>query len=220
MPESASPDPTRTQYLSFGDAYDYFNSRLFDDRLPRCLITMQRRRNARGYFAAARFSTPEGTEITDEIALNPLHFRNRSTDQTLSTLVHEMCHLEQKHFGKAPKRAYHNRQWGDMMLAVGLHPSATGEPGGKQTGRNMTHYVIPDGAFEMSCADLLSSGFTIRYVELPVEEKEKPKAASKIKYACPGCKASAWAKPGTRLVCEDCQKHMESDSDDSDSVDA
>jgi len=41
----------------------------------------------------------EGGEETDEIALNPSTFRSRSTEETLSTLVHEMCHLWQFHKG-------------------------------------------------------------------------------------------------------------------------
>jgi hypothetical protein len=64
-------DPTKITYSGFIKAYDYFNERLFDNRLPRCLITMQRRSGANGYFANKRFGTRDATEITDEIALNP-----------------------------------------------------------------------------------------------------------------------------------------------------
>ena len=44
-----------------------------NNRLPRCLITMQRKPGANGYFANERFGTRDATEITDEIALNPAH---------------------------------------------------------------------------------------------------------------------------------------------------
>jgi hypothetical protein len=46
-----------------------------------------------GYFAGGRFGTNDGKEVTDEIALNPSHFRSRrTTEQSVSTLVHEMAH--------------------------------------------------------------------------------------------------------------------------------
>jgi hypothetical protein len=40
---------------------------------------MQRKGKTYGYFAGGRFGTRQGTEITDEIALNPSHFRDRTT---------------------------------------------------------------------------------------------------------------------------------------------
>jgi hypothetical protein len=41
-----------------------------------------------------------------------------------------------------------------MMLAVGLIPSDTGKPGGKQTGQRMTHYIEPEGQFDRACREL------------------------------------------------------------------
>src|ERR1700743_3451365 len=102
-------DPTRTTYQGLTEAYDFFNTRLFGGRLPRCLITMQRQKKAYGYFAGGRFGTVDGAEITDEIALTPAHFRSRTTEESLSTLVHEMTHLEQHHFGKPTRNGYHNK---------------------------------------------------------------------------------------------------------------
>ena len=134
-------DPTRSTYQGLTEAYDFFNERLFAGRLPRCLITMQRQREAYGYFAGGRFGTKDGQEITDEIALNPAHFRSRTTEESLSTLVHEMCHLEQHHFGKPSRSGYHNKQWAGMMNAVGLIPSDTAAPGGKETGQKVSHYI-------------------------------------------------------------------------------
>ena len=60
---------------------------------------MQRKPGANGYFANERFGTRDATEITDEIALNPAHFKQRDTSEIFSTLVHEMCH-----FGTIPLR--------------------------------------------------------------------------------------------------------------------
>jgi predicted SprT family Zn-dependent metalloprotease len=205
-------DPTRTTYQGLTEAYDYFNERLFGGRLPRCLITMQRQKGAYGYFAGKRFGTKDGAEVTDEIALNPAHFRSRTTEESLSTLAHEMCHLEQDHFGKPGRTSYHNREWAGMMKAIGLMPSATGLPGGKETGQKVSHYIAGGGAFDRACRELMKSGFAVRYVELWSDpEKRKKKAASKTKYTCPGCGLNAWGKPEIHLVCGDCEERMDAE---------
>src|ERR1700679_2307104 len=99
--------PIRT-YTSLDAAYSHFNRELFGGRLPPCLITMQRHKGAYGYFSGERFaSLDDPREITDEIALNPAHFASRTTASTLSTLVHEMVHLWQHHFGTPSRVGYH-----------------------------------------------------------------------------------------------------------------
>lgn len=199
MSEPAS-DPTTRTYSGLTEAYGLFNHRLFAGRLPTCLITMQRKSKAYGYFAGRRFTTPDHAEVTDEIALNPRHFAERSTEATLATLVHEMVHLQQEHFGTPSRPGYHNREWAGMMRAVGLIPSATGEPGGKPTGQRMNQCVEPGGRFARACAELSDA------IERAARER---KAASKTRYTCPGCAANAWAKPGTWLACGACNLPME-----------
>jgi hypothetical protein len=46
-------DPTKTTYGTLQAAWRHFNKRLFDNRLPPCLVTLQRRANVLGYFAHA-----------------------------------------------------------------------------------------------------------------------------------------------------------------------
>lgn len=163
LSKSAS-SPTSRTYKTLDDAYRFFNERLFDSRLPACLITMQRSKKAYGYFAGSRFGSADGKEITVEIALNPTHFRSRTTEQSLSTLAHEMAHLEQHHFGKPSRGGYHNKEWARMMHAIGLIPSDTGEPGGKEVGPKISHYILGGGAFAVACADLIARGFDALYV--------------------------------------------------------
>jgi hypothetical protein len=127
-------NPTKRAYGDLNSAYDFFNRHLFGGALPRCLITMQRTNKAYGYFAGDRFGALDGGEIADEIALNPSHFASRGTERVLSTLVHEMVHLWQHHRGSPSRNAYHNKEWAAKMREVGLVPSSTGKPGGKETG--------------------------------------------------------------------------------------
>ena len=213
---TAPRNPTQHTYDELRAAYDFFNARLFDGQLPPCLITMQRKNKAYGYFAGGRFGTKDGQQITDEIALNPSHFRARTVEQSLSTLVHEMVHLRQHHFGKPSRTGYHNKEWARMMREVGLIPTDTDAPGGKEIGQRVTHMIEEGGRFGVTCAALIERGGTLPYVDLWGDDEArkaatKKKAASKTKYACPACAANAWAKPETNLICGDCGEPMQAD---------
>jgi predicted SprT family Zn-dependent metalloprotease len=198
------PNPTQVTYIGFAEAYDWFNSRLFHGALPRPLITMQRQRGSYGYFASDRFGTRDRSEIVGEIALNPIHFESRTVEDSLSTLVHEMVHLWQQYFGNSSRSGYHNREWAQKMKAVGLQPD-NGKGGG--TGQRVDHHIVPGGPFSVACAELLSRGTEIRYVDL---WRQRPGAVrrTRSKYTCPDCGLNAWAKPQARLDCTDCGTHM------------
>jgi hypothetical protein len=202
---SASLSPTKVTYDRFQRAYQWFNRKLFDNRLPNCLITMQRRAGSYGYFARQRFATRDGANVTDEIALNPNAFRHQPVEEILSTLVHEMTHLEQFHFGNPSRGGYHNKEWAGLMKRVGLQPSNTGRPGGKETGSRMSHYTVQGGPFERTCKDLLGTGFTLDYVDI-WPQTDRKKAESKTRYTCPGCGLNAWGKPALHLICGECRQ--------------
>jgi hypothetical protein len=200
--------PTRATYGAFQRAYDFFNGALYDGRLPQCLITLQRGRRHYGYFSGNRWGTEAGA-VTDEIALNPSYFREHGPEDVLSTLVHEMAHLWQHHFGTPGRGGYHNAEWAAEMLRVGLCPSNTGRPGGRMTGRGMSHYVLPRGSFEAACRELLTQGFAIEWTDLvPARDPGSGRAGVREKYVCPRCRLAAWAKPGAHLRCGACDEAM------------
>jgi SprT-like family len=162
--------PTNDAYDELSVAYVFLNRELFAGTLPNCLITLQRKKRTCGYFSSQRFVTIEGSK-TDEIALNPAYFAVQSVREVLSTLAHEMVHLWQKHFGTPGRRCYHNREWADKMLSIGLHPSSTGRPGGREVGQRMSDYVIEGGLFCSAVDRLLATHWAItwfdRYPERP-----------------------------------------------------
>jgi predicted SprT family Zn-dependent metalloprotease len=198
-------NPTKRMYNNLNTAYDFFNERLFEGKLPHCLITMQRRNKAYGYFSGDRFGTFDGSETTDEIALNPALFKDRTAKDILSVLVHEMVHLRQHHQGNRSRQGYHNSEWADMMDAIGLTPSSTGEPGGKRTGQRVNHYIVHGGAFDLACNDLLERGVHIAYLDIWDSDERRKKAAPKTKYTCPGCGLSVWGKPDIEVLCGACK---------------
>ena len=79
-----------TTYKEFQQAYDHFNVTLFQSELPKCQITMSRKANTLGFYVNKIWKA--GKDHLDEISLNPDAFKDRTTEDTLSTLVHEMCH--------------------------------------------------------------------------------------------------------------------------------
>lgn len=223
--------PTFESYGEFQYAYDRFNGELFGGQLPRCLITLQRGARCYGYFCGDRFASHDG-RICDEIALNPRYFGQEPTIEVLGTLVHEMVHLWQHHFGKPGRGGYHNKQWAQEMHRVGLHPSDTGRPGGAETGRFMSHYIVAGGLFEIAAMRLLAtplqvSWFDAHLVSLGTGGSEGAGSGAvgggtgvngpsvdallsgkRSKFSCPSCGANAWGKQSLRLLCLNCQQTM------------
>ena len=142
------------------------NRSLFEGELPNCLITLQRSKKSYGYFCGDRFGRADGT-LTDEIALNPSHFRDRPQEEVLATLAHEMVHLWQHHFGKPGRGRYHNKEWAEKMRSIGLQPTSTGKDDGAETGDVMGHFIVADGPFDRTVRKLLARGLVVLWTEQP-----------------------------------------------------
>lgn len=222
-------DLTSLVYGELQDSFNFFNRELFDGRLPQCIVTLTHQRSSHGYFRSKPFATREELEAVDEwddameegaddsealersrpgvdeISLNIFGFRDRTRDDILSTLVHEMVHLEQHHYGKPPKRPSHNKEWGDMMKKVGLYPSATAEPGGKETGRRVSHYVIEGGPFETKVRDCEAK---LDWVGM-LRRKKKKTREPKVTYECETDEIKVRGKVGLHIVCGECGARME-----------
>ena len=196
-------DPTREALGELQAAFDHFNARLFGNRLPRALITYTRRARCYGHFGSRHWERKDGARA-DEIAMNPGYFRDRPSEEVLSTLVHEMVHLEQHHFGAPSRPGYHNREWAALMRRAGLVPSDTGEPGGRATGQRMSHYIAPGGPFEAAARALVGNGHELSWARGALQaarpaggRRSRARTATKTKtaYTCPGCGIKVWGKP-------------------------
>lgn len=157
--------PTDELYQSLLEAYGHFNETLFGGRLPEVIFTVQRQKGVLGYFAPDRWSSLEGRRC-HEIAINPAHLGDSRLIEVLQTLVHEMVHCWQHCFGSAGRGSYHNREWANKMIEVGLQPSSTGLPGGRMVGQTMSDYPVAGGRFLQACETLiLNRSFTIPWVD-------------------------------------------------------
>lgn len=180
-------------------AFDYFNKELFENRLDskRVILNCSRKTNALGFCRYVGWS--DGQHDKAEISLNPDYMSGRSIRDIYSTLVHEMCHLEQLLFGKVPKRGYHNKQWAKMMLKVGLKPYNIKEPK-KMTGMRCSHTIIPDDVFDQAMKKL-PKNCELPYLGLPVVRKKAVQGY--VKFVCPhdDCNTVARAKSDAPLMC-------------------
>ena len=204
---------TRTQAETLAYAFHFFNDRLFRGDLPDCMVVLHRKNGARGYHRLRRLQRPAAKTpmrpSSTKLRSIPMPSQTARTARSSARLVHEMCHLWQSAHGKDYKKGAHNKEWVRKMEAIGLIPSATGEPGGKQTGRNVTHYIEIGGPFDVACDELL------RYVHFQYQSQPRaPKAprqtVQRIKLACPFCPdVEVRAVEGTKVRCGNCDEMLE-----------
>ena len=227
MKKQKKLDPTEAQFMSLNKAYKYFNKALFGGELPACILNFSRKRNTHGFLAPNRWRKVRSKEYsTHEISLTPTTLY-REPLLVFSTLVHEQVHLWQFEFGKPSRNGYHNKEWAEKMISVGLMPSDTGKEGGKITGQNMTHYLIKNGAYEKAFkkmpkefklpftsldADLMkayTSGIDPFSGKLAIGKGGRgvntpPSKNKKTKYSCTNCNINVWGKPNLNIVCGEC----------------
>lgn len=195
LPEPEAGKPSPVMYKNFQAAYDFLNKRFFASSLPQCVLVLSRKPNSHGYFHAKRWTSGENT--THELALNPDTLQ-RSPRDVVSTILHEMCHVAEHVNGTAPKKAYHNKAFFELMKSVGLHCSSTADVGGKETGAKMSHYIEPKGVFEPALADLLATGWKFEWASFvqPKSAKKKSRQGARVKYTCVDTGKAVWGAGG------------------------
>lgn len=208
--------PTTEVAAQMQEAFDFLNHSLFGGNLPPVMMAWTRLKKAHGYFWAKTWTRKgEKTRGVHEIALDPYRCSQEKDKDVLGTLAHEMVHELDEEEGTAPKRPYHTKIWAERMKAIGLYPSTTAAPGGKETGPNCSHYIIEGGLFDKAADDLLAKGFKFTWTTLPLPEKAKgrrkrrlerrqsmnarsvvpPHGASRLCTFIAGIARSAWCAP-------------------------
>lgn len=224
--------PTQKFYGLFQFIFDHYNEALFDGQIKDCIISVTRKKNVFGHFAPKRFFHADDLE-TDELALNPTMFVKFPLIEICQTIVHEMCHAWQEYYGNPSRSGYHNQEFAEKMIEVGLMPSSTGEPGGKTIGQKMADYPIEGGRFLEVSEELMNNRiFEGLYYEInqtmlegvdpnrPLYDQIKdlslnnlydpskpgPTKKTKIKYSCQ-C-SNVWGKPELQIHCNGCGEDM------------
>ncbi len=223
--------PTEEQFLNFQKLFEFYNVRLFENQLPSVILNFSRKNQAAGFFATNRWEKNLSGEKKHEISINPSSL-NQGKEYVIQTLVHEMCHLWQEEFGTPSRKGYHNKEWSDKMISVGLIPSDTGEEGGKKVGQSMSDYLEQDGKLHCLIKEMPDEiwlpfkaleSFSVTELELKLEEirisgspeeieeiesliqfEEEKQKKNKTKYTCDSCKTNVWGKPNLKIICGEC----------------
>lgn len=193
------------QIKSFQEIFDFFNDNLFGGELPAVILNFSRSGAKTIAFFKPNTWSPDGKKDADflpELSLAP-RFLYRDKKETFSTIVHEQCHLWQHTFGKKKSRAgYHNQEWANKMLELGLKPISGN---GGMTGQSVTHEIMEGGKFEQAFNDI-EKELKLPFLVLNEDRKGKSKQ-TRSKYSCDKCCAIVYGKHDLKLICGLCNVH-------------
>lgn len=120
-------------------AFDFFNKRFADGRLPKVIITVQEsgRKNAYGWFGNKFWSDGVCNEGVSEINLSA-EYMGRDPLAILETLLHEMAHLfnAQHDIRDVTSGQYHNKHFKSAAVKFGLNVSRMANRGYASTSLN------------------------------------------------------------------------------------
>lgn len=167
-------------------------------------------------------------EIVQYLCFNP-NYLNRTFKETLSTMVHELCHVYETAYIHIPRGGYHTNAWCDLMRGCGLEPVFF-----NPSRTAVSHKIIEGGLFD-EFAKYFIEKYGDNYFNLtihdwdddePTEPTEptpnnpdapaplrpdnwgkRPKTynRNKIKYVC-SCGVKVWGKPNLKIACAVCSE--------------
>lgn len=214
--------PITDQSEAMSRVFHYLNQKLFEGTLPEPMIVFTRNPKVLGgYFAHNKWFSAEDGAGVDEIAINANTMVEGDEIGLLQVLVHELTHQWQQHHGNPGRGGYHNREWADKCLEIGLKPMNIDQPD-CETGDKINTVLIKGGKAMLVLAGMPEEISIPFYAEIlgnpdpgmpegkPKDEPDQetpvpqPKSGQKVKYTCPGCGFNLWGKGGGRFMCMDC----------------
>lgn len=227
--ESNMSMPLIEQSQAYHGAFDWFNEKLFNGQLPSPMLCLTRNANViGGYFNHAKWHDENGNSI-DEIAINANMMEQGNIVELMHTLIHEMIHLKQQHFGKPSRHGYHNTEFADWAELMGLH--CKDAKTGKRTGHMMSTSVRDGGKAARAIA-LLPDELIFPWMAVSTQEDGKEgggsgggsgegegtgredgsgpprRSGTRSKFTCAQCGLNAWAKHEAKLACGECDRMM------------
>lgn len=205
---------------SYLKAFDHFNKKLFSGTLGRPMLCFTRNSNViGGYFSPNKWYNENGRRV-HEIAINANHMKGGDIPFLMGILIHEMVHLWQNDYGKPTRNGYHNYQWIQKAMAVGLVCEA--DDGGVDVPGQNIHTEFRPNDWAMKATASLPDEAIFPWLSVPLnpeppqpkggdgkeksKDKETGKGGKRSKYTCPACGLNAWAKPGVKLSCLTCNQ--------------
>lgn len=178
--------------------FDRFNEKLFNNELPQVTITLLPYKGCYGYMSNSDRWENENGNRTQELNICPDEL-NRSNDEIVGTLLHEMIHLyNDVHKIKDTSRQgrYHNKYYKEAAINHGLECEKTLSYGWCYTRIKPETLQLLEG---------IDYSFNVS------RDKEKTKKRNRKKvytYRCPKCGKTFKSSEKLHLVCE-CGKVIE-----------
>lgn len=158
-----------------------FNKDLFESALGERLdfndivFTLERKNKQIGLLSYKQFKKVEDGEASfkHEISLNPEYFAIAPKIDVLRVFCQELTRLYRYVHGekKKMKTDYYDEYFGEYMMTIGLYPSNTGLMGGKEVGKKMSSYILPDGKFLKVCNELVEEGIVLNWFDVDIPSK-------------------------------------------------
>lgn len=191
----------RSTYEFLYKAFDLFNYSLFNNELPECMITLQKKKETNnGHFVPIKTWFHEGNEeaLAYEININPINM-NRPLDEVLETLLHEMVHYycTLNNIKDVKGNGVHTDLFCIQCESHGLNC----EIGGK--GYDLTS--LKPEVLENNDDFIKSYEGKVYYMYV----EKKPVKKNLFKYTCPMCGLKIYAKSDKNVVCGDCGCELE-----------
>ncbi|XVJ66889.1 MAG: hypothetical protein HEQ40_12245 [Lacibacter sp.] len=209
--------PTLKLFAALHRAAQYFQDRLFLLPLSPYIFSLNKTAKSKGYYKPFGWNENQGA-ILPEINIHPSLLLIEPIE-LMATVVHELAHHYHQQYGKPGNYGYHNKEFAEIMKSLGLQCSHTGKPGGKDIGKNMSHFIIPGGKFENMFNEMpkeclvpfkpIEQDLNI-VVDLKkvAKEKERAKRKVKTKYTCLGCSLVMWGRPNAFVICGECDERL------------
>lgn len=155
-----------------------FNEELFKGALGEALdfndivLTLERKNKQIGLLSYRKFKKLEDLVPTykHQISLNPEYFAIAPKIDVLRVFCQELVRLYRYIYGEKEKMKtdYYDEHFGEYMMTIGLQPSNTGKMGGKEVGKKMSSYILPDGLFLSVCNGLVEDGILLNWFDVDI----------------------------------------------------
>ena len=207
--------------------FDILNDDKFDGALPEPVITIYKTRGRTlGHFTCEktwRDKNDVDNEETSyyEINIDPRWFCNRTPEEVVETLLHEMCHYANKIDGvKDCNGNIHNKKFKKLAERVGLIVEK-----GKSVGWGYTS--LSDELMEYIKEEINPDETAFEYFRAGAkkpDDTKKPRKKNMFAYTCPDCGQTVKGKRDITVKCGVCENIMdmedvEEDNDDNDDTD-
>ena len=218
--QNSDAQPAIEEADALTNAYEYLNEELFGGNLPMVKLGLTRNpRVKKGHFAPDAWVDEDGVKW-HEIVINAQWYAEvQDFRLAMTTLVHEMGHLEQHVDGTQGRETYHNVGYVTRMRKMGVD-STDMEGNSVSSGDRVSSALIPGGKLEEALM-VMPEEYIFPYLPFlaeeeppqhapPVQQKEpKPKKRGvKSKYTCAQCGLNMWGKPDARVGCLECNREM------------